>query len=61
MDNETVSLFTLLCCVVDLFFIPPSQGIGMNLALLELRTTIGDLLRGFHFELADESMRDESE
>jgi hypothetical protein len=33
----------------------------MNLALLELRTTIGDLLRGFHFELADESMRDESE
>eukprot|EP01034_Spumella_vulgaris_P031087 gene31086-38419_t len=49
----------------DLSFANFSYGvrncIGMNLAMMELRVTIGDLLRQFSFQLADEEMRDESE
>ena len=44
-------------------FAPFSHGIrnclGMNLALLEIRTAIGALVKKFHFELADQRMVNE--
>lgn len=47
----------------ELSFFPFSHGvrncIGMNLALLEIRITVAELLKRFNFQLADESMRDE--
>ena len=34
-------------------------GVGMNLALMEMRVVIADLLKTFSFRLADETLRDE--
>lgn len=36
-----------------------SSGIGMNLALMELRMTLAEILKNFSFTLADEAMMDE--
>jgi cytochrome P450 len=48
----------------ELCFLPFSYGlrncVGMNLALMELRITLLNLISRFHFSLGDEEMRDES-
>lgn len=47
----------------ELCFLPFSYGmrncVGMNLALMELRITLLNLISKFHFTLGDEEMRDE--
>jgi cytochrome P450 len=37
----------------------PRNCVGMNLSLMEMRATLLALVSSYHFELADESMRDE--